>query len=195
MIVRINKNVTNSIVAAAKNLTWEPIDIIDPNTKYGNQGAPQVYQVALYTPGNSPFSAFRRNWNWEAKWTWTKGVSVKEYITKHTLERPNSPMMPRPLPDSMHRFFTFVGRVYRSKELSCSCAWWRAWGGRDSFLAIYRYARRIISWSANPRRAFISRRTRMYPPIDDNDHVTWSDFFSSNIAWVPRGLKSGFFKS
>jgi hypothetical protein len=79
-----------------------------------------------------------------------------------TLLRPNSLRIPLPLPDSEHRFFTVVGRVYLPNVLSCSCAWCRTCGGNAWFRATNRYALRTSSLALTPLRAFISRSTRMF---------------------------------
>lgn len=76
-----------------------------------------------------------------------------------TLHSPNSLMIPRPLPDSIHRFLTVPGRVYLPKVLSCNWALCRTSGASCSFLATERYARRATSFARTPCRALISRRT------------------------------------
>lgn len=115
------------------------------------------YQEALFTPGNSPFNAFRRNWNYML---FRGKHNATGWTHSRTLDRPNSEMTPRPLPDSTQRFFTVVGRVYRSNVFSCNWAWWRTCGGRVSFRATKRYALRAISLARTPCRALISRTTR-----------------------------------
>lgn len=69
-------------------------------------------------------------------------------------------MIPLPLPVSVHRFFTVVGRAYLLNVFSCSWAWYRTCGGSVWFRATYKYARRVISLALTICRALISRRTR-----------------------------------
>lgn len=120
-----------------------------------------IYQLAFWTPTSSPRLAFRRNWNYKNPY-----IFVGQYIKQHeyvlTLHRPNSLMMPLPLPDSVHLFLTVAGRVSLGKVFSCSWAWWRICGDKVWLRATYRYALRITSVAWTVVRLFISRSTRVF---------------------------------
>lgn len=104
------------------------------------RGLDIFYQDDFLTPGSSPLSALRRNWN------------------RH---RRNSRNTPDPWPVSKHRLRRNTGEDCVGREFKANWAWWRVRAGRDSLRVIYRYAWRTSSLLATAVRACMSRRIRL----------------------------------